>query len=110
MAAQTLTLAQGIDSGYAWPIVGADNQPADLTGWAAACQIRQHEAPTSPLLTTLAAAVVGSAVVVSWTAEQSLAWEWNFGAMDVLLTNPDGRPVQIVWQGQVHVDQVVTHA
>ena len=51
-----LILQQGISSGYAWPIVDADNQPADLTGWGARCPIRPHEAPTSPLLPTPAPA------------------------------------------------------
>lgn len=108
----TLTLTQGIDSGYAWPITDADGQPADLTGWTAIAQVRERESPTSPLLHEFTAAVdvAASRVTVSWTAEESLAWTaWSVGFFDVVLVDPDGRPVQVLAQGDVKVDRVVSH-
>ena len=103
-----LTLQQGIATGYAWPIVDATGQPADLTGWTAECQVRQGEAPTATLLATLTSTVEGSTVVVQWTAEESLAWEWSLARSDVLLIDPGGVPRLVVWQGSVLVDKVVT--
>jgi hypothetical protein len=47
-------------------------------------------------------------VAVQWTAEQSLAWNFTSGRGDVILINPAGRPVQVIWQGTVSVDPVVT--
>jgi len=107
---ETLTLTQGIDSGFAWPVVDEDGEPAVLTGYTAACQVRKAEHPTAPLLTTLTATVTGSDVAIQWTAEESLLWDWASGVADVVLSNAAGRPVQIVWAGQVRVDRVVTHA
>lgn len=110
MKGVTLTLRQGIDSGYAWELVDTDGNPADLTGWTARSQIRTHQDPTATLLHELTAEVdvPGSRVTVSWTAEESLGWEWRSGFFDVILTDPVGRPVQIVTQGRVEVDKVVT--
>ena len=34
---------------------------------------------------TLTAAVVGSDVQITWTAEDSLAWTWRVGSCDVIL-------------------------
>lgn len=108
----TLTLTQGIDSGYAWPITDTDGQPADLTGWTVLAQVREKESPTSPLLHEFTAAVdvAASRVTVSWTAEESLAWTWWTGCFDVILVDAGGRPVQILVQGQALVDRVVSHA
>jgi len=103
-----LIAQQGIATGYSWPIVDADGQPADLTGWTAACQVRQQESPTSTLLAALAATLDGSSVVVSWTAAESLTWTWTDGWSDVLLIDPDGVPRLVVWQGRMVVDRVVT--
>lgn len=104
-----LTIQQGITTGYSWPIVDADGQPADITGWTAQCQVRQFEAHTSSLLASLTATVEESTVVVRWTAEESLAWDWDKGWSDVLLIDPDGEPRLIVWQGRLVLDKVVTH-
>lgn len=103
-----LVLQQGITTGYAWPIVDAAGQPADLTGWTAACQVREREAPTATLLATLTATIEASTVIVRWTAEESLAWTWRLGWSDVLLIDPDGTPRVVVWQGSALVDKVVT--
>ena len=102
-----LILQQGIDSGFAWEIVDGTG-PADLTGYTAKGQVRKQESVTSPLLADLTCAVVGSSVAVQWTAEQSLAWNFTSGCGDVILINPAGRPVQVIWQGTVSVDPVVT--
>lgn len=104
-----LTLPQGIDSGYAWPIT-EDGAPAVLTGYTVLCQVRAKAAPDAELLATLTASVTGSDATISWTAEASLAWTWKSGFADVILINASGRPVQIVWQGKVTVDKVVSHA
>lgn len=105
-----LALPQGIDSGYAWPIIDAEGAPAALIGYTAICQVRRSKAPDGELLAEMTAAVVGSAAAVSWTAEESLAWTWARGWADVVLIDGGGRPVQVVWQGQVLVDAVVSHA
>lgn len=107
MNAAPLILQQGIDSGFAWEIVDG-TEPADLTGYTAKGQVRKQESVTSPLLEDLTCAVVGSSVAVQWTAEQSLAWNFTSGRGDVILINPAGRPVQVIWQGTMSVDPVVT--
>lgn len=103
-----LILQQGVASGYAWPIVDAAGQPADLTGWSAASQVRDQERPTGTLLHEFTAAIVDSTVTITWTAAESLAWTFSFGFWDVLLIDPEGVPRQIVAQGTVSVDRAVT--
>lgn len=108
----TLTLRQGVDAGYFWPIVDAAGAPLDLTGWSAIAQVREAEAPTAPLLHEFTTGVLADPprVTISWTAEESLAWAWRSGYFDVVLVSPDGRPVQVVAQGVALVDRVVSHA
>lgn len=103
-----VVLQQGVASGYAWPIVDATGQPADLTGWSAASQVRDQERHTGTLLHEFTAEVVDSTVTITWTAAESLAWTFSFGHFDVLLIDPDGVPRQIVAQGTVSVDRAVT--
>lgn len=103
-----LILSQGIDAGYAWPILDGD-QPADLTGWTVLAQVRTRAEPAAPLLWEFTTAVSAGQVAITWTAEESLAWTWTCGFGDVVLVNPSGRPVQIVWAGSLLVDRVVSH-
>lgn len=103
-----LILQQGISSGYAWPIVTGAGAPADLTGYTARAQVRERESVTSTLLHTFAASVVGSSVVIRWTDAESLLWAWTSGFYDVLLINPSGVSTQIVSEGSVIVNRVVT--
>ena len=105
----TLQLAQGIDAGYSWPIVTAEGDAADLPGYSVKCQVRRGESPPSTLLADLTASIPDSNVVVSWTAEESLAWTWDAGFSDVLLISPEERPVQFIWAGKVTVNKAVTH-
>jgi len=109
MAESTLTLRQGVASGLVWPITDAAGAPADLTGYTARCQVRVREDPDAELLAELTASVVGSTVVVQWTAEESLLWDWTSGYSDVLLIAPDGTPRQYIWQGILRLDKAVTH-
>lgn len=103
-----LLLTQGIDTGYAWPIVDEDGQPADLTGWTVKAQVRERESAEAPLLFDFTTAIINHAAVISWTAAESLAWRWGRGYYDVLLVDPQGVPAQVIAQGQVTVDPVVT--
>lgn len=105
----TLTLQQGIDSGYSWPIVDDAGDPATLTGYSAKCQVRKQDRPTADLLAELTATIDGSNVVVTWTAEESLLWTWDQGQYDVILINGSDRPMQVVAQGTAVVDRVVTN-
>ena len=85
-----LILRQGVASGFVWPITDAAGAPADLTGYTARCQVRVREDPDAMLLAELTASVVGSTVVVQWTADESLLWDWPSGYSDVLLVDADG--------------------
>lgn len=105
----SLVLQQGIASGYAWQIVDGDGQPADLTGWTVASQVRRSEDPGSALLHEFTASIVGSSVTIQWTAAESLLWTFTSGSYDVVLIDPDGVPRQVIAQGLVSVDRVVTH-
>lgn len=104
----TLTLTQGVRSGFAWPIVDTAGAPATLTGYTARAQVREQEHADSTLLATLTAEISGSSVVVSWGDVESRAWSFANGFMDVILRDETGEGRVIVWQGQVHVDQVIT--
>ncbi len=57
MTRSSLTLTQGIDSGYGWPMVDGDGGAAALTGYSVLAQVRATESPTG---TKLAAPVGGS--------------------------------------------------
>ena len=103
-----LILQQGIDAGYAWPILDGD-QPADLTGWTVLAQVRTREEPSAPLLWEFTTSITPGQVAITWTAEESLTWAWAAGFADVVLVTPEGRPVQVVWAGAVRVDRVVSH-
>ncbi len=108
VGAVQLTLAQGIASGFAWPMVDGAGAPAVLTGYTVKAQVRAAESTTSTLLFEFAAGVSGSSVTIQWTAAQSLTWSFRTGCFDVILISPAGVPVQIVAQGRVVVDPVVT--
>lgn len=109
MLVSTLTLRQGVASGLVWPITDAAGAPADLTGYTARCHVRVREDPDARLLAELTASVVGSTVVVQWTAEESLLWDWPSGYSDVLLIDDTGTPRQYIWSGIARVDKAVTH-
>ena len=64
MAESVLTLRQGVDGGFVWPIADAAGAPAVLAGCTARCQVRVREDPDAMLLAELSASVVGSTVVV----------------------------------------------
>jgi len=104
-----LTLTQGIDRGYAWPIEDSLGNSVDLTGWSAKCQVREEDSPTAKLLANLHAYIEGSRVIVSWTAEDSVDWNFTKGFYDVVLINPSGRPAQIISAGTIFVDHSVTN-
>jgi len=106
----TIRLPQGIDSGVAWPIVDASGDPAVLTGYTAKCQVRKKALPLGDKLADITAQVSAGHTSITWTAEESLAWTWTEGFADVILVNPEGRPIQVVWQGRLVVDPVVTVA
>ena len=68
----------------------------DLTGWTARAQVRTAPAPTGELLADLTTAVVGSAVTVSATGAQLVAWSTSWrcaeGVWDLVLVDPGGAP------------------
>ena len=103
-----LTLKQGIDGGFAWKMIDGSS-PANLAGYTAKAQVRSKDASDGTLLFEFTATASADTVSIQWTAEQSLLWQFEQGYFDVLLYWPDGRPRQIVAQGQVRVDKVVTH-
>ena len=104
-----LTLTQGISSGYFWPVVDSNGDTADLTGWTAACQVRSKEDHASTLLTTLNVTNGDGGFAIQWTAEESLLWDFKSGYFDVVLIDPDGEPKQILVEGMVVVNKVVTN-
>lgn len=109
-----LVCKQGISTGFYWPIVDAatGQNPTFVDELSAKAQVRDDESPNGELLFEFPASVqtIGSvvAVVIQWTAAQSMAWTWTDGYGDILLYR-DNEPIAIVWQGTVQVDRVVTH-
>ena len=103
-----LTLTQGITTGYFWPIVDGSGSAVNLTGWTAKCQIRSDDDHNATLLAELDCTVGEGGVSVSWSVEDSLDWTFKNGFFDVILIDPDGVARQIVVEGMVVVNRVVT--
>ena len=108
MSGDTVTIPQGVTGGLSWPITNPDGSAATLTGYTARCQVRRHARASSRLLVELEARIVGSSVVVDWTDEQTRAWTWTRGAIDVILRDATGAGRVIVWRGAVEVLPAVT--
>ena len=110
----SVSFKQGITTGFYWPLVDPETgvAPASIDGLTAKMQVRAEESPTGALLFEPLTQVrtVGDvvAVTVEWTAAQSLLWGWQDGFSDVILYS-DGEPIQVLWQGSVMVDPVVTN-
>ena len=110
---ESLTLMQGIDSAVGWILTNEDGSaPENVDELSVKIQVRKWESPNAPLLAELTTSVqtVDEEVIAigQWTAEESLAWEWENGFLDVVLFR-SGRPVQVVDQCPVTLDFVVSH-
>ena len=106
-----LVLYQGITVGYRYPLVDGDGLPANVAGWSAKCQIRAAEDHLSTMLFEPTCYIDNeSVVVIEYTAEQSLDWDWDKGYFDVVLIDPFDVPRQILDSGKVRVDRIVTNA
>lgn len=103
-----LILTQGISTGYYWPVVNDSGDTVDLTGWSAKCQVRANDNHLSELLAELDCVVANGGVSVVWTAEQSLLWDFDNGFFDIILIDPDDVARQILAEGVVVVNRVVT--
>lgn len=109
--ADPLIWQQGIDFAAHIPIVDADGDPADLTGYTAACQVRKLRDHTSELLGEMVAYCAGGDIVITQTAEISRGWTWKSGYFDVILIDPSGRPVEVIADegpGQITLRPVIT--
>lgn len=112
----TLTFPLNINQGEAWsvtfPVIDANNNPMNVTGWTAKAQIRG--APGETVLYEWSAAnsnitVSGTTVTISLTGAVSAAWTWiGINAeYDLYVTNLSGQPYRIA-QGPVIVSPEVT--
>ena len=107
------SLQQGVSRGKGWALTDRTTglPPASIAGLTAKSQVRADESVTSTLLYEFDARVqeIGGLVYVTiqWTAAESLLWDWDQGNCDVILLK-DGEPIQIVWEGVVIVNKVVT--
>ena len=115
-----LTIPQGADwPGVAFPILGPDGQPYDLTGCTARAQIRVDPDGVNPLFTWSTSpgtgegtiTLTGSSLAISVLASQSALWTFTEGVYDIVLTNsaaPVGFQVSRVVMGPVTVSLDVT--
>ena len=106
-----LVFYQGITVGYRFPLTQPNGLPAETEGWSAKCQIRSAEDYHSKLLFEPTCFIdEESGIVVQYTAAESLEWKFKEGFYDIVLIDPEGVPRQIVDQGKIRVDKVVTNA
>lgn len=103
-----LEIHQGVTQGHAIEMLNLDETPADLTGWTVKCQVREREDSNSLLLHEFSTFTRDNYAGIKWTAEETMKWSWPFGFADIVLVNPAGVPVQIIWQGIITIDKVVT--
>lgn len=115
-----LVIPQGADwPGVAYPIVGPDNLPYDLTGCTAKGQIRPSPGSdelyytwsTSPAAGDGLITLSGSTLTIRVLASESALWTFTSASYDILLTNaaaPVGLRVSRVAMGSVTVSKEVT--
>lgn len=107
-----LILQQGINGGFRYPLVDSNGLPpaqGSLAGWSTKCQIRLEQNVLSPLLFAFDSFIDDeSGVVIQYTAAQSLAWTFDQGFYDIVLIDAEGIPRQIIDQGRIKVDKIVT--
>lgn len=101
---------RGVAGGVTWPIQDGDGDPVDLTGWTVKAQVRTDRRVSAALLLEMSVSIVGSSVVWLYGADESAGWPWESGFYDVILTDPDGVPRQVVDRGRVLCQPVVTDA
>lgn len=107
----SLTIQQGTTQSFLWPIVDANGDPVNVTGWSVRAQVRATVAAEAVLhewSSTLANVTLGpDGVVLHSTPAVSLAWTWTRGVYNVLLTDLTGNVYEIA-QGSITVDPSIT--
>lgn len=109
-----LVIEQGTTWGIGFPLLDANDQPVDLTGWSVRVQARP-KADSGTVLFEWASdgsgagqAVLSNGRVTLYVQpEQSSAWTWRKGHWQLELTTPDGQIIRPVG-GRVRVDPEVT--
>jgi hypothetical protein len=115
-----LCIPQGADwPGIDFPIIGPDGTPYDLTGCSALGQIRSSPGSDQLYFTWSTSPTAGQGLITLSTstlnirvlAAESSLWTFEYGAYDILLTNPAapmGFQESRVVMGKVIVSQEVT--
>lgn len=81
-----LTFVGGATWDVTFPLTAEDGEPADLSGWAVEAEIQAAGAQN----VNWAAAIVGSSVRLTLTAEATRDFTWEVAAFDVLMTSGEG--------------------
>lgn len=106
-----MDIQQGDDRAFTWPVLDAQGQAIDLSGYSVVVQVRPryrsetvlHEWSTANNRAQLAGGKV------SLLVDDSEEWAWSFGVYDIHLTDGDGN-TEVLSRGTVRVIPGVTRA
>lgn len=106
-----LTIIQGTDQSWVFPVEDANGEPMDLTEWSIRGQVRAQVSASEVLHewdTTLGTITVGvGSFTVDLDAATSSAFEWRSAVYDIEGTSPTGKVTRLT-QGNVSVSPEVT--
>lgn len=92
-----LTIKQGTDGAYLWPVQDLEGNPFDLTGYVVRAQIRSYDGTllhsfSSDLDNVL---VAGGFVTLLWTSPETTGWRWKNGKYDIEMVSPSNMVTQL---------------
>lgn len=111
-----LTIQADTDKSYAIPILDADGNPQDMTGWSARAQVRANkwfrDLPVlfewNTSLDSPNATLTEGQLLLKVTPEDSAEWTWWAGDCDIELVDPSGRVARLM-PYEIVVVPAVTH-
>lgn len=104
-----LTILQGTDSGYSWPLFNPDGTPLNLTGYTVRSQARSFNGTLLYEWTTALgnATIVGNSVFLLWSHAVTSAWKWNNAQYDIEIVAPGGSVARID-RGTINISKEIT--
>lgn len=91
-----LTVPQGSDFGYVWPVFTADGTPLDITGWTAVMEARQSVG--GELRATFSTGL-GNGITISGNeltllidGDDSVGWTWQRAVYEIRVSSPTEGP------------------
>jgi hypothetical protein len=101
-------IQQGTDGSYSWPLLNEDGTDFNPAGWSAKMSVKgRHGALLHTFdLDSENLSLVDGEVVISWSAADTLEWDWAGGSYDLLLYSASQH--HRVSAGYVQISKTVT--